>query len=268
MQRLTEGMRSWTWAVERGLLSTDPEQMSYQCPTCGFVPPISWGQGYYARRVCACRRRAMEEQEAAQLQQQISAMRRQQLAAQVYGWLGKLWRQEGLQEKSFDTFDWPRQATGYTRAVSFAKHPTGVLYLYGGYGVGKTHLLAAIANQQCDSGKAVLFASVVTLFDAIQDRIRHEEDYHELLRRAITTPLLILDDLDKPKPSEFRQEMLYQIVDGRSRVRLPIALSCNCPPQALDPLVGGAARSRLMQSIVAVEMTGSDYRKGEEQADE
>lgn len=268
MQRLNEGVRPWAWAVARGWLSADPEQMSYQCPTCGFVPPISWGRGYYARGSCACRRRAIEEQEAAQLRQQLVALRQQQLAAAVYGWLGQHWRQEGLSEKRFDTFDWQRQPTGYSQAVSFADSPTGVLYLYGGYGVGKTHLLAAIANRRCELGQAALFASVVTLFDAIQDRIRHEEDYHDLLRRAIATPLLILDDLDKPKPSEFRQEMLYQIVDGRSRGSLPIALSGNCEPKALDALVGGATRSRLMQDMVAVEMTGPDYRRGEGQSDE
>lgn len=268
MQRVTEGTRRWAWAVERGLLSDDPDKVSWQCPTCGFVRPFPWGHGLYARGICACRRRAIEEQQTAQLRQQIATIHREQLAVQVYGWLGKQWPQEGLQEKSFATFDWQRQPTGYTQALSFARQPVGILYLYGGYGVGKTHLLAAIANQQCERGIAVLFASVVTLFDAIQDRIRHDEDYHELLRRAIATPLLILDDLDKPKPSEFRQEMLYQIVDGRSRLRRPLALSCNCPPQALTPLVGGATHSRLMQSMVSVEMTGPDYRKGEEQDNE
>lgn len=262
MQRLSEAVRPWAWAIERGLLGTDPEQMGYQCPTCGFVPPISWGKGWYARRICACRRREREEQEAAQWRQQMAALRQQQLAAAVYGWLGKQWRQEGLSGKSFDSFDWQRQPAGYSQAASFADAPAGVLYLFGAYGVGKTHLLAAIANRRCALGQAVLFASVVTLFDAIGDRIRHEEDYHELLRRAIATPLLILDDLDKPKASDFRQEMLYQIVDGRSRVRLPLALSCNCPPEALDPLVGGATRSRLMQGMVAIEMTGLDYRRG------
>jgi DNA replication protein DnaC len=240
--------------------------MSYQCPTCGFVPPISWGQGWYARGLCACRRRAIEEQEAAQVRQQMAALRQQQLAASVYGWLGKQWRQEGLCEKSFDTFDWQRQPAGYSQAASFANEPKGVLYLFGAYGVGKTHLLAAIANRRCELGQAVLFASVVTLFDAIQDRIRHEQDYHDLLRRAIATPLLILDDLDKPKPSEFRQEMLYQIVDGRNRVSLPLALSCNCPPAELDRFIGGAARSRLMQGMVSVEMTGPDYRSSEKGA--
>ena len=265
MQRLTEGTRPWAWAVERGLLSDDPGKVSWQCPTCGFVRPIPWRHGLYARGICACRKRTIEEQQTVQWRQQRAAIHQEQLAAHVYGWLGKQWPQEGLSEKSFATFDWQRQPTGYMHAFSFASHPVGVLYLYGGFGVGKTHLLAAIANQQREFGKAVLFASVVTLFDAIQDRIRHDEDYHELLRRAIATPLLILDDLDKPKASEFRQEMLYQIVDGRIRVGRAIALSCNCPPEMLDTLVGGATHSRLMQGMVPIEMKGSDYRKGASQ---
>ncbi len=147
---------------------------------------------------------------------------------QTYTWLGREWADEELQHQTFATFDWTRQPKAFDLARQFALNPSGVLALYGSYGLGKTHLLAAIANARNDAGDCCLFASAVTLFDAIQQRIRRDEDYSGLLRRAITTPLLLLDDVDKPKPSEFRQEMYYQIIDGRSKAGRLLVISFNC----------------------------------------
>jgi DNA replication protein DnaC len=86
----------------------------------------------------------------------------------------------------------------------------------GSCGLGKTHLLATIANAHRAAERVCLFASAVRLFDAIQERLSQDRDYHDLLRRAIATPLLLLDDIDKLKASEFRQEVYYQIIDGRT----------------------------------------------------
>jgi DNA replication protein DnaC len=101
---------------------------------------------------------------------------------------------------------------------------------------------------------------VVSLFDAIGERIGQGEDYHDLLRRAIQAPLLLLDDLDKLKPSEFREESLYKILNGRSSAGLPLALSSNNAPDELVRWIGGAGCSRLMAGLIPVPMFGSDYR--------
>ena len=100
----------------------------------------------------------------------------------------------------------------------------------------------------------------VSLFDALQERIQQGQDYHDLLRQAVQVPLLILDDVDKLNPSEFREETLYTILNGRSVSGLPTALTCNHPPDALAPWIGGAGCSRLMQGLIPVPMEGPDYR--------
>ena len=140
------------------------------------------------------------------------------------------------------------------------QRPVGTLALYGSYGTGKTHLLAAIANAVASSGRTCRFASVVSLFDALQERIQVGQDYHELLRKAIEAPLLVLDDLDKLKPSEFREETLYKILNGRSVAGLPLAFSSNRAPDELVRWIGEAARSRLMAGLIPVPMNGPDYR--------
>ena len=115
-------------------------------------------------------------------------------------------------------------------------------------------------NEQVERGRASRFASAVSLFDALQERLQLGQDYHGLQRQAITTPLLLLDDVDKLKPSEFREETLYKLLNGRSVADLPLALSSNNPPDALVRWIGEAGRSRLMADLVPVEMAGPDYR--------
>lgn len=74
------------------------------------------------------------------------------------------------------------------------------------------------------------------------------------------TPLLILDDVDKLKPSEFRGATLHQIIHQRLNAGRPLAVSSNCMPHELDRVIGEAARSRLMMGLIPVQMSGEDYR--------
>jgi DNA replication protein DnaC len=81
-----------------------------------------------------------------------------------------------------------------------------------------------------------------------------------LLRRAVQTPLLLLDDIDKLKPSEFREEVLYKLVNGRTTAGRPLAISSNCTPGDLERWGGKAGRSRLMTGLLPIQMNGADYR--------
>jgi DNA replication protein DnaC len=178
----------------------------------------------------------------------------------TYTWLGRAWSEPGLAAKIFATFRQERQPEAYDLAQAFAAHPEGTLAFYGSFGTGKTHLLAAITNAVTAAGHRCRFASVVSLFDALQERIQLGQDYHELLRQAIGAPLLVLDDLDKLKPSEFREETLYKLLNGRSTAGLPLALSANNTPDELMRWIGEAGRSRLMAGLIPVPMFGPDYR--------
>ena len=53
-------------------------------------------------------------------------------------------------------------------------------------------------------------------------------------------------DIDKLKASEFREEVLYKLVNGRTTAGRPLAISSNCTPGELERWVGKAGRSRLM----------------------
>ncbi len=254
MKRIRNLYPAPVWARSR--LSQDPAEKTWTCPTCGTVPPLAFADGWYARRPCACERAAREAEETRKLTAELAQAR----TALTYTWLGCAWAEPGLAAKTFETFQRQRQPAAYDLAQAFVARPQGVLALYGSYGTGKTHLLAAIANAVSATGRTCRFASTTLLFGAIQERIGQKADYLDLYRRAISAPLLLLDDLDKLKPSEFREETLYTILNGRTVANLPLAITSNCPPDELTPWVGGAGCSRLMAGLIPVPVEGPDYR--------
>jgi DNA replication protein DnaC len=254
MKRVHDLLPAPAWMQPR--LSRIAEEKTWTCPTCGVVPPIALADGWFARRLCGCERAAFDAQQLRQLQEE----QRQVRVLLTYTWLGRARSEPALAEKTFATYQSERQPEAYELAQAFALDPMGTLALYGSYGIGKTHLLAAIANGVAAAGGTCRFASVVSLFDALQERIQLGQDYHELLRKAIEAPLLVLDDLDKLKPSEFREETLYKILNGRSTAGLPMAFSANRAPNELVRWIGEAGRSRLMAGLIPVPMNGLDYR--------
>jgi DNA replication protein DnaC len=244
-------------AAVRARLSASAQEQTWWCPQCGWIRPLSVAGGY-VRRKCACELRAGQVR-------QLEALRQQQAAARArftYTWLGENWGEPRvpLQEQTFASFEPERQPAAYVLVTCFVRQPTGVLLLYGSCGTGKTHLLAALANAWTAAGNQALFASMVTFFEAIGQCIQQEQDYHRLLARAIQTPLLLLDDLDKLKPSAFREEVLYHLIDGRTSLGKPLALTANCPPEGLERWVGPAGCSRLMHHLICVPMYGPDRR--------
>jgi DNA replication protein DnaC len=254
MGELTRLGSALQWKEPKGLPSPD---LFNHCETCGTIPPRLLPSGRYIRRSCACQiaERRRKQAEAASRAWEYGAVQ------QTYGWLGRGWEDTDLSVKTFATFDRKCQPKGYQETTAFAGTLHGTLILHGGYGTGKTHLLAAVCNALRSRGATSLFTTAPKFFAAYQDRMGHEQDYWSLVKMAISTPLLVLDDVDKAKPSEAREQLYWLIIDERVKAGRPIALSTNKMSE-LAHYVGEASVSRLMVGVHAVEMVGRDMRLG------
>ena len=204
--------------------STERPAEKEVCPLCrgaGYVrrdvPP---GDPYFGRALpCQCSR------------QKLSQTRKDRLNESAN--LGKLSRM------TFDNFnaegyglDPVRQRNlehAYRATRAFAERPEGWLLLMGGYGVGKTHLAAAIANAQLDRETVPLFVVVPDLLDHLRATFSptSEVGYDELFHRVRTSPLLILDDLGAQYSSPWAQEKLFQLFNHRYMARLPMVITLN-----------------------------------------
>ncbi len=151
-----------------------------------------------------------------------------------------------LADKTFDTFLPegiglpPRRKENLRRAFHLAKEyadePAGWLVLTGGYGSGKTHLAAAVANLQLERGKSVLFVVVPDLLDHLRATFGPESavPYDERFQALREAPLLILDDLGTESTTPWAQEKLYQLLNHRHVAQLPTVITTNRPLEKIE----------------------------------
>jgi len=202
---------------------------------------------------------------------QICTCRQRQVSQQVHQRLFALSNLNELSHLTFDNFQ-PRGRIGlgpwqaasleqaYNHARQFAQSLNGWLLIQGGYGSGKTHLAAAIANFAVSVGVPTLFITVPDLLDTLRfaysdPEVTFEERFEEI-RRA---PLLVLDDFGTHNATAWAQEKLFQILNYRYINRLSLVVTTNLPMDDIE----GRIRSRLEdpELVTSVHILATDYRR-------
>lgn len=149
----------------------------------------------------------------------------------------------------------------YEEAKAFAENPQGWLVLKGGYGCGKTHLAAAIANACIERGQPVLFITVPDLLDHLRSAFAPTSaaDYDTRFEEVRTVPVLILDDLGTESGTTWAQEKLFQIFNYRYNARLPTVITTNHDLEEITLRL----RSRLVDPDLShiVSITAPDFRR-------
>ncbi len=147
----------------------------------------------------------------------------------------------------------------YNHAVNFAHNLKGWLVLLGGYGCGKTHLAAAIANFAIGMGVPTIFLTVPDLLDWLRYAYDAADDNFESRFEEIRNiGLLVLDDLGTQNGTPWAQEKLYQVLNHRYVHHLPVVVTSNLALEEID----GRIQSRLRDPEIAtaVRITAPDFR--------
>ena len=149
----------------------------------------------------------------------------------------------------------------YDMAVEFAEVPRGWLVLLGGYGCGKTHLAAAIANQVIEKGQPALFVFVPDLLDHLRATYSpmSTTTYDQRFEEVRSASLLILDDLGAHSSTQWAQEKLLQIFNYRYNAQLPTVVTSNHELEEIDRRV----RSRLIDPSLSqiIKIVAPDFRQ-------
>jgi DNA replication protein DnaC len=185
--------------------------------------------------------------------------------------LYSLSRLDELKGLTFDTFQ-PRGRTGlgqmqadslemaYNQANHYAKNLNGWLLLRGGYGCGKTHLAASIANYAVGMGVPTLFLTVPDLLDMLRFSYDSEDTTFESRFNEIrNASLLVLDDFGTQNATGWAQEKLFQIINYRYVNKLPLVITTNLNLDDIE----ARFRSRLAdrELVTDVRINASDYRR-------
>lgn len=134
------------------------------------------------------------------------------------------------------------------------------LILHGECGTGKSFAAAAIVNALLDRGLTARFTSLSIIERELWDAASIAEVYNSLSR----CDLLVLDDLGTQRNTEYMNEILFNVVDGRLRSGKPMIVTTNLTPaDILNPKDTAMKRimSRLCEKSAPFKCEGSDRRK-------
>ncbi len=126
-------------------------------------------------------------------------------------------------------------------AMAVANNPGGTsfnpLVLYGGTGLGKTHLMQAVGNYALESGKAkrVIYVSSEKFTNEFIDAIRNDatSEFSNLYR---SMDILIVDDIQFFAGKEKTQDSFFHTFNSLHQIGKQIILSSDRPPKELQGL--------------------------------
>lgn len=137
------------------------------------------------------------------------------------------------------------------------------LVLTGEVGVGKTTIAAAAAWEMVQRDR-LRWVSVPVLMARLSGGFG-SPDRGEALRVLSGHTALVLDDLDKTRPSEYGAEQLFLAIDSRLTAGVPLLITTNLTPAAIGDRFpdqwGPSIASRLVGYCRVVEVTGQDRRR-------
>lgn len=150
-------------------------------------------------------------------------------------------------------------ARRYAKNFDYFRSNGRGLLMYGNTGTGKTFAACCIANKLIDDGYSVL----VKNFSTIANEMLSTWSKEGYMAQLNSVSLLVLDDLDIERQSEYMQETVYNVIDGRYRAGKPVIVTTNLTAEQLkNPGSVEKLRvySRLIEMCIPVPVSGEDRR--------
>lgn len=154
-----------------------------------------------------------------------------------------------------------------------AGSPARGLYLSGDFGVGKTYIMAGVANESAGLGKKVIFLHMPTFISSLSSHF-DDNSLQDEIHRVAYCDVLILDDIGAESLSPWsRDDVLGVILQARMDNDLPTFFTSNLDMDALEDHFAKTRNSdepakakRLMQRVrylaQEVQISGANHRFG------
>ena len=121
---------------------------------------------------------------------------------------------------SYRNTDFERISPNLKKAVSEWKFSPRGLGIIGTSGSCKTRASVLILQRMVEEGRSVFFLTATQMAQAAVDQFHNDakkkDDAENLLDRALSTSVLLLDDLGKNRMTDRAEETLYEILEHRT----------------------------------------------------
>ena len=140
----------------------------------------------------------------------------------------------------------------YAAALGVAQdpgHSYNPLFIFGGVGLGKTHLLHAIGCKAQASHYQVLYVSAEQFTNEFITALR-EKNTKEFRNKYRSVNMLLIDDINFISGKGQTEESFFHTFDELHNSNRQIVITCNCLPKSI-PLLHDSLRSRLEWGLIA-----------------
>lgn len=148
----------------------------------------------------------------------------------------------GINEKyTFNTFVvGSSNELAYAACQAVAKYPGSKynpLYLYGGVGLGKTHLMQAVGNEikRHDPNKRIVYVTSETFTNEFLSSISRKRT-EDFVKKYRGVDVLIIDDMQFLAGKEKTQEEFFHTFNALHQANKQIIISSDKPPKAIAGL--------------------------------
>jgi len=140
---------------------------------------------------------------------------------------------------------------------------TRSVFLQGGTGSGKTHLILAMAAEIAKKGHKIIYTSVESMvkklsdekFSYQKDNTRNMEEYY------MDCDLLILDDLGMEFQTSYSKSAVYNIIDLRLLSKKPHIIITNFTKSEISKIYSSRLISRLFGEYIFLKFSDEDLRQ-------
>ena len=134
--------------------------------------------------------------------------------------------------------------------------------MFGGTGLGKTHLSSAIAKRVIEKGNDVFYVTAVNMVGDFESEQfgSSQPQKGELTDRYFDCDLLIIDDLGTELSNQFTVSCLYNLLNVRINRGLATVISTNLSQQELFKKYNDRITSRIIGEFRILPFSGTDIR--------
>lgn len=225
----------------------DYTEVRYECPLCGDT-------GFVDCKMCVCMKKKLTE------------------AGMESSGMSKLLKAQNFNNFSLDYYrDDPQSLVRMTGVVQIMKKyaedfcgkNSGNMVLFGGTGLGKTHLSSAVAARIIERGYDVYYTSAVGVIgDFENQRFGNFSGAGNGIdtRRYYDCDLLIIDDLGTEVGNQFTTSVLYDLINTRLNRSQSTVISTNLSPDEFRRRYWDRITSRVLGEYTVLQFVGRDIR--------